>query len=236
MSIIPLVEKINALLPQTQCGQCGHPGCRPYAEALAEGNNPINRCPPGGEDGIQALAQLLNTPPIPFAPDGPQPKKRALAVIQEDFCIGCTLCIQACPVDAILGTAKHMHTVIASECTGCELCLPTCPVDCIELVTVDDPADSQRSYVLARAELALNRYTQRQQRLTQEQMAKAKRLAERTQAKTLVADSKQPAIAAIAASPASPAGSPTPTDKQAVIRAAMERAAALRHQSNKDKQ
>ena len=131
----PLVEKIDAILPQTQCGQCGHPGCRPYAEALAEGRDTINRCPPGGEEGIRKLADLLNVEFLPY--DGEvAPKLPALARIDEDRCIGCTLCLQACPVDAIVGAAKQMHTVIASECTGCELCLPPCPVDCIHMETV----------------------------------------------------------------------------------------------------
>ena len=132
----PLVEKIDAILPQTQCGQCSHPGCRPYAEALAAGSDDINKCPPGGEDGIRKLAELLGVEFKPFGAGAPQPKAKAVALIDEATCIGCTLCIQACPVDAILGSAKQMHTIIASECTGCELCLPPCPVDCIRMIPV----------------------------------------------------------------------------------------------------
>ncbi len=130
----PLVERIDALLPQTQCGQCSYPGCRPYAEAIAKGEAEINQCPPGGETTIVALADLLDREPKPLNPENGAVKPKMVAVIDEQRCIGCTLCIQACPVDAILGAAKHMHTVIESECTGCELCLEPCPVDCIDMV------------------------------------------------------------------------------------------------------
>jgi electron transport complex protein RnfB len=133
-----LVERINALLPQTQCAQCSYPGCRPYAEAIAAGEADINQCPPGGDAGIQALAELLNVEPKPLDATHGEHKPPVVALIDEERCIGCTLCIQACPVDAIFGAARQMHTVIASECTGCELCLPPCPVDCIDLV--DRPA------------------------------------------------------------------------------------------------
>jgi electron transport complex protein RnfB len=128
-----LVERIDALLPQTQCGKCGYPGCRPYAQALADGDAAINRCPPGGASGIAALAGLLQTPILPLAPECGTENPRTLAQIDETNCIGCTLCIQACPVDAIVGAAKQMHTVLADRCTGCELCVPPCPVDCIAL-------------------------------------------------------------------------------------------------------
>lgn len=129
-----LVEEINHLLPQTQCAQCGYPGCRPYAEALASGEADIDQCPPGGSEGIEALATLLDRPVIPLNPDYGEEKPPALAIIRESECIGCTLCIKACPVDAIVGAPKLMHTIIADHCTGCELCLPPCPVDCIDLV------------------------------------------------------------------------------------------------------
>lgn len=129
----PVVDRIDAVLPQTQCGQCNYPGCRPYAEAIAAGAAEINQCPPGGEAVIQALADLLGTEPLPLSPEHGEEGPRTVAVIDESLCIGCTLCIQACPVDAILGAAKQMHTVISSECTGCDLCLPPCPVYCIEM-------------------------------------------------------------------------------------------------------
>jgi electron transport complex protein RnfB len=130
----PIADQIDKILPQTQCGQCSFAGCRPYAEAIAAGEVDINRCPPGGEATIHALADLLEVEFKPLDEECGVEKPKMLAVIDEDRCIGCTLCIQACPVDAILGAAKHMHTVIASECTGCELCLPPCPVDCIDMV------------------------------------------------------------------------------------------------------
>jgi electron transport complex protein RnfB len=133
----PVVDKIDALLPQTQCGQCTYPGCRPYAEAIARGEAEINQCPPGGQQTIIALADLLNREPLPLNPEHGEAKKdKTVVIIDEELCIGCTLCIQACPVDAILGAAKLMHTVIAEECTGCDLCIPPCPVDCIYIVPV----------------------------------------------------------------------------------------------------
>jgi electron transport complex protein RnfB len=131
----PIADQICDLLPQTQCGQCGYPGCRPYAEAIAGGER-INRCPPGGESTIQALANLLDVEPLPLDEEVGEEKPKSVAVIREAECIGCTKCIQACPVDAILGAAKQMHTVIESECTGCDLCVEPCPVDCIDMVEI----------------------------------------------------------------------------------------------------
>ena len=131
-----LIEAIDCLLPQTQCGQCGYPGCRPYAIAIAEGTADINQCPPGGMAGIRALAELMGREPKPLNPANGIEKPNVVALIVEEDCIGCTKCIQACPVDAIIGAPKRMHTVIADLCTGCELCLPPCPVDCIELLPV----------------------------------------------------------------------------------------------------
>ena len=126
-----LIEKVNDLLPQTQCAQCGYPGCRPYAQAIVQDDAPINLCPPGGDDTVKRLAGLLSREPLPVAADASNPA--ALAVIDEALCIGCTHCREVCPVDAIVGAHQLMHTVIASECTGCELCVPRCPVDCIEM-------------------------------------------------------------------------------------------------------
>jgi len=134
----PIADQINDVLPQTQCGQCGYPGCRPYAEAIAQGEA-INKCPPGGEAGIQALADLLDVEIVPLdAEHGEEDLRPAVAYIREDECIGCTKCIQACPVDAILGAAKQMHTVIDSECTGCDLCVEPCPVDCIDMIREEE--------------------------------------------------------------------------------------------------
>ncbi|WP_221798404.1 electron transport complex subunit RsxB [Oceanobacter mangrovi] len=138
----PIVDQINDLLPQTQCGQCGHPGCKPYAEAIAAGDK-INKCPPGGESTIQALADLLGVEAEPLdAEHGAEAAGPKVAVIREDECIGCTKCIQACPVDAIIGAAKQMHTVIADECTGCDLCVEPCPVDCIDMVAIQPNTSS----------------------------------------------------------------------------------------------
>ena len=132
----PIVEQIDELLPQTQCGQCGFPGCRPYAESIANGDA-INKCPPGGQATINAIASLLDVPaPELDEEHGQESPVRTVAYIREDECIGCTKCIQACPVDAILGAAKLMHTVIADECTGCDLCVEPCPVDCIDMLPV----------------------------------------------------------------------------------------------------
>jgi electron transport complex protein RnfB len=166
-SLLALADRIDALLPQTQCEQCGHHGCRPYAEAIARGEAPINRCPPGGAAGIGKLAALLDKPMLPLDPDHGIEKPRALARIVEADCIGCTKCIQACPVDAIVGASKLMHTVIADDCTGCELCVPACPVDCIVLLPMPSAqidaahADAARAH-FQRREARLDR--QRRQR------------------------------------------------------------------------
>ena len=130
MSALISIQAIDALLPQTQCGKCGHPGCKPYAEGIAKGEA-INKCPPGGDATIQALAQLLDVPELPLELPAVPPQ---IALIREAECIGCTKCIQACPVDAIVGAARQMHTVISSECTGCDLCVEPCPVDCIDMI------------------------------------------------------------------------------------------------------
>lgn len=140
----PIVDQINDILPQTQCGQCGHPGCKPYAEAIANGEA-INRCPPGGEAGIKALADLLDLTVIELDDSCGEETPTRVAVIREDECIGCTKCIQACPVDAIVGAAKLMHTVITDECTGCDLCVPPCPVDCIDMPLLQPAIDSWKT-------------------------------------------------------------------------------------------
>jgi len=152
MSCRSLADRVDALLPQTQCTKCGYDGCRPYAEAIAEGAAPINRCPPGGDDGVAQLSALLGTPLLPLDLSRGEPGPLLVARIDESHCIGCTLCIQACPVDAIVGANKHMHTVLDDWCTGCDLCVAPCPVDCIEMVpagrawTSEDAAISRQRH------------------------------------------------------------------------------------------
>ena len=130
-----LVDRLDRILPQTQCGQCGFDGCRPYADAMAARQAGVDRCPPGGDAGARALARILDTEALPYDRARGTNKPVAIALVIEADCIGCTKCIQACPVDAIVGGAKHMHVVIEPLCTGCELCLPACPVDCIEMLS-----------------------------------------------------------------------------------------------------
>ena len=144
-----LATLIDALLPQTQCTKCGYPGCRPYAEAVARNEADINQCPPGGDKGVASLAQLLGRETKPLNPENGLYRPPAVAVIIEETCIGCARCLKACPVDAILGANKFMHTVIAEHCTGCELCIPVCPVDCIVMAPVaalPDPDVSRRRH------------------------------------------------------------------------------------------
>ncbi|MGN6518946.1 MAG: RnfABCDGE type electron transport complex subunit B [Dokdonella sp.] len=159
----PLAARIDALLPQTQCTRCGFPTCHAYADAIAGGEADIDRCPPGGDDGVMALAGLLGVAAKPLDPAHGVEAPPTVALIDEDVCIGCTKCIQACPVDAIVGASKRMHTVIANECTGCELCLPPCPVDCIALVPVA-AAPLPRARVLERAVSARARFDARNTR------------------------------------------------------------------------
>lgn len=155
-----LTDRIDALLPQTQCTKCGHEGCRPYAQAIAAGAEPINRCPPGGEEGVAALAALLSVPVVPLDTTRGQHGPLLVAVIDEAHCIGCTLCIQACPVDAIVGANKRMHTVLSDLCTGCDLCVPPCPVDCIDMIpahrawTSDDANRSRQRHQARTARLS----------------------------------------------------------------------------------
>ncbi len=146
------VERVNRLLPQSQCGQCGFPGCRPYAAALVSGGTELNRCPPGGEALVRELARVLDRDPRPLDPACGPVKPPAVAIIDEPACVGCARCLDACPVDAIVGAPRFMHTVIAAECTGCELCLPVCPVDCIAMLPSrpTPPAEPHKSLRVAR--------------------------------------------------------------------------------------
>lgn len=171
-AVITLADRIDALLPQTQCEQCGFHGCRPYAEAIASGDAEINQCPPGGGDGIAKLAALLQRPVLPLNPDNGIEKPRTLARIIEADCIGCTKCIQACPVDAIVGASKLMHTVIADDCTGCELCVPACPVDCIILIPM--PPEQMDE---AHADAGRDHFLRREMRLEKQRLAREAELA-----------------------------------------------------------
>ena len=188
-----LTERIDALLPQTQCEQCGYHGCRPYAEAIARGEAPINRCPPGGVAGIEKLAVLLDQPVLPLDPEHGIEKPRTLARIVEADCIGCTKCIQACPVDAIVGASKLMHTVLADDCTGCELCVPACPVDCIVLLPMPaaqiDPAH---------ADAARAHFQRRETRLQYQHIEREAELAARKAAVDTAAGPVNPVLAALA--------------------------------------
>jgi electron transport complex protein RnfB len=168
-----LADRIDALLPQTQCEQCGFHGCRPYAEAIAIGEAGIDRCPPGGGIGIARLAALLDVPVVPLDTSRGVEKPRTLARVIEADCIGCTKCIQACPVDAIVGAAKLMHAVISDLCTGCELCVPACPVDCIALDTMPLAQRDDRD----QADSARRRFVRREARLERERAARDVQLA-----------------------------------------------------------
>ena len=174
-----MIDEINAILPQTQCRQCGFPGCRPYAEAISSGAADINQCPPGGDEGIIELAHLLGVDPKPLNPQFGLHKPKSVAFIIEQDCIGCVKCIMACPVDAILGAAKFMHTVILSECTGCELCIAPCPVDCIVMKPLPTPLDKEQPFSRiqkkAHAQLAKRRFDARCLRKESEVMEKAER-------------------------------------------------------------
>ncbi len=166
-----LADRINQLLPQTQCTKCGYDGCRPYAEAIANGTANYNQCPPGGQEGIERLAALLHKPVLTLNPENGVERPRARALIDEALCIGCTLCIQACPVDAIVGAPKQMHTVITELCTGCDLCIPPCPVDCITMLPVTGTATGWHAWSQEQADAARARHEQHLKRHTRTQVA-----------------------------------------------------------------
>ncbi|MEO8021425.1 electron transport complex subunit RsxB [Polaromonas sp.] len=177
-----LVARIHAALPQTQCTRCGYPDCAAYAQAIAEGEADINQCPPGGAEGVARLALITGRPVSALNPDNGNEGPRQLAVIDETWCIGCTLCLDACPVDAILGSNKLMHTVIEPYCTGCELCIPVCPVDCISLENVTGERTGWAAWSEADAILARKRYEIHSYRCTQDKDRNQKRLEEKAEA------------------------------------------------------
>jgi len=199
-----LAQRIAAALPQTQCQRCGYADCAAYAQAIAHGQAAINQCPPGGAQGVARLAAITGQVPLPLSAAHGSEAPRTVAVIDEDGCIGCTLCIKACPTDAILGTHKRMHTVIAAHCTGCELCLPVCPVDCIELHNASGAATGWDAWSSAQAAHARQRYQARRARLQQQ---------------------AAPEIAAAAQEAGTAASAP---DKKAHLAAILERARARR--------
>lgn len=171
-----LIDAIDRALPQTQCTRCGYPDCRAYASAIATQQADINQCPPGGQEGVVRLAALTGRPASPLNPAHGAEGPRQLAVIDEDWCIGCTLCIDACPVDCIVGSPKHMHVVIDAQCTGCELCVPACPVDCISLKPVTPGQSGWSAWSATLADEARARYVFRGQRRQREEQEHAARL------------------------------------------------------------
>ncbi|MBR8226618.1 electron transport complex subunit RsxB, partial [Burkholderia ambifaria] len=172
-----LADRIEDLLPQTQCTKCGYNGCRPYADAIAAGDANYNQCPPGGAEGIARLASLLGKPVIPLNPVNGTEHPRAVAFIDESLCIGCTLCMQACPVDAIVGAPKQMHTIVESLCTGCDLCVPPCPVDCIAMVPVTGERTGWDAWSQQQADAARERHDRRLARQRREREAAEARAA-----------------------------------------------------------
>ncbi|WP_281718248.1 electron transport complex subunit RsxB [Pandoraea apista] len=243
-----LAQRIDALLPQTQCTKCGYAGCRPYADAIASGQASYNQCPPGGAEGVERLAKLLGRPVIPLNPENGAARPRPRAVIDESLCIGCTLCLQACPVDAIVGAAKLMHTVIEDRCTGCDLCVPPCPVDCIDMVPVTGERTGWDAWSQTQADEARAHFEAHQARLAKDKAQREARLAARAarvaprapdapSATGAAPDTPPIADVPAAGSPVSSSGTTAPASlpmideaaaaaarKQAIIQAALERA------------
>lgn len=236
--VTALAQRIDALLPQTQCTKCGYEGCRPYADAIASGEASYNQCPPGGAQGVARLAQLLGRPVIPLNPQNGIERPRPRAVIDESLCIGCTLCLQACPVDAIVGAAKLMHTVIEARCTGCDLCVPPCPVDCIDMVPVTGERTGWDAWSPPQADAARAHFEAHQARLAKEKAEREARLAARAARVAQAGGSKGPDAGAVVPAvsqvkTSTPPQSPQDADaaaaaaaarKQAIIQAALERA------------
>jgi electron transport complex protein RnfB len=216
-----LADQIEDLLPQTQCTKCGYPACRPYAEAIANGTAEYNQCPPGGAEGIARLARLLGKPVIPLNPVNGAERPRPLAVIDESLCIGCTLCIQACPVDAIVGAAKQMHTVVPQLCTGCDLCVAPCPVDCIAMVEVTPGKTGWDAWSQRQADDARCRHDYRTFRLRREKEENDARLEAKAAAKLKAVEAE---------SALTPEEKAEQERKKAIIQAAIERARLKKEQ------
>ena len=219
-----LADRIEDLLPQTQCTKCGYDGCRPYAEAVAAGTANYNQCPPGGLEGVERLATLLGKPVIPINPDNGVERARPVAFIDEQLCIGCTLCMQACPVDAIVGAPKQMHTIVKDQCTGCDLCVAPCPVDCIAMIPVTGEATGWDAWTQQQADEARVRHDRRAARQAAERnAAEARAAARRAAASAPQAQAPQAPLDA-ATQPASPPADDAEVKKKAIIQAALERA------------
>jgi len=222
----PLADRLEDLLPQTQCTKCGYPACRPYAEAMADGSASYNQCPPGGAEGVARLASVLGKPVIPINPVNGFERARPVALIDEQLCIGCTLCIQACPVDAIVGAAKQMHTVVRALCTGCDLCVAPCPVDCITMVEVTPGKTGWDAWTQEQADEARARHDFRSERLKREKEENDARLAAKAAAKLKELESEE----------ISEEQKAEQARKKAIIQAAIERARLKKEQAEKDKQ
>lgn len=218
-----LADQLEDLLPQTQCTKCGYPACRPYAEAMAEGTASHNQCPPGGIEGVQRLAHVLGKKVIPINPVNGIERPRPVAFIDESLCIGCTLCIQACPVDAIAGAAKQMHTIVTDLCTGCDLCVAPCPVDCIAMIEITPGKTGWDAWSQQQADAARERHDFRAARLQRERAENDARLAAKAAAKLQAVQSETPLSEEEKAEQAR---------KKAIIQAAIERARLKKEQSD----
>lgn len=221
-----LADRLEDLLPQTQCTKCGYPACRPYAEAMASGEASYNQCPPGGAQGIERLAAALGKPVIALNPVHGAERERPVAMIDEPACIGCTLCIQACPVDAIVGAAKQMHTVIPELCTGCDLCVAPCPVDCIVMVSVTPSKTGWDAWSSSAADAARERFHLRTERLIREKAENDARLAAKAAAKLREVEQE---------SSQNPEALAEKERKRAIIQAALERARQQKDASSGEK-
>ncbi len=216
-----LADQVEDLLPQTQCTKCGYPSCRPYAEAIASGTAGFNQCPPGGAEGVARLAGLLGKPVTPLNPANGVERPRPVAVIDESLCIGCTLCIQACPVDAIVGAAKQMHTVVPQLCTGCDLCVAPCPVDCIAMIDVTPGKTGWDAWSQQQADAARERHNFRVFRLRRDKEENEARLEAKAAAKLKVVET---------GSSVTPEEKAEQERKKEIIQAAMERARLQKEQ------